>query len=46
MVVKAGSPGIQKQVVKPENLRSMEGQYEKALQKLADVIKVLPQPIC
>lgn len=39
MVVKAGSPGIQKQVVKPENLRSMEGQYEKALQKLADVIK-------
>lgn len=46
MVVKAGSPGIQKQVVKPENLRSMEGQYEKALQKLADVIKVLPQPLC
>ncbi|XP_028262381.1 ATP-dependent RNA helicase DDX51 [Parambassis ranga] len=39
MVVEAGSPGIQKQAVKSENLKSMEDQYEKTLQKLADVIK-------
>lgn len=44
MVVEAGSPGIQKQVVKPENLRSMEERYEQTLQKLADVIKVASQP--
>lgn len=40
MVVEAGSPGIQKQAVKSENLKSMEDQYEKTLQELADVIKV------
>ncbi|XP_008298982.1 ATP-dependent RNA helicase DDX51 [Stegastes partitus] len=39
MVVDAGSPGIQKQMVKPENLRSLEVRYEQTLQELADVIK-------
>ncbi|XP_017280097.1 ATP-dependent RNA helicase DDX51 isoform X2 [Kryptolebias marmoratus] len=39
MVVEAGSPGIQKQVVKPETLKSMEAQYEQILQELARVIK-------
>ncbi|XP_018555267.1 ATP-dependent RNA helicase DDX51 [Lates calcarifer] len=39
MVVEAGSPGIQKQVVKPENLKSMEARYEQTLQELANVIK-------
>ncbi|XP_061914995.1 ATP-dependent RNA helicase DDX51-like isoform X2 [Entelurus aequoreus] len=39
MVAEAGSPGIQKQTIRPSNLRSMEDQYEQALQKLASVIK-------
>ncbi|KAG7508505.1 ATP-dependent RNA helicase DDX51 [Solea senegalensis] len=39
MVVEAGSPGIQKQIVKPENLRSMEARFEVTLQELAKVIK-------
>ncbi|XP_051812375.1 ATP-dependent RNA helicase DDX51 [Acanthochromis polyacanthus] len=39
MVVDAGSPGIQKQMVKPENLKSLEVRYEQTLQELADVIK-------
>uniref|UniRef100_A0A7N6B517 ATP-dependent RNA helicase n=1 Tax=Anabas testudineus TaxID=64144 RepID=A0A7N6B517_ANATE len=39
MVVEAGSPGIQKQIVKPENLKSMEERYEHTLQELANVIK-------
>ncbi|XP_068187611.1 ATP-dependent RNA helicase DDX51 [Antennarius striatus] len=39
MVVEAGSPGIQKQIVKPENLKGMEARYEQTLQELADVIK-------
>ncbi|XP_069017790.1 ATP-dependent RNA helicase DDX51 isoform X1 [Embiotoca jacksoni] len=39
MVVDAGSPGIQKQMVKPQNLKSLEVQYERTLQELADVIK-------
>ncbi|XP_061820932.2 ATP-dependent RNA helicase DDX51 isoform X3 [Nerophis lumbriciformis] len=39
MVAEAGSPGIQKQTIRPSNLWSMEGQYEQALQKLASVIK-------
>ncbi|XP_041662052.1 ATP-dependent RNA helicase DDX51 isoform X2 [Cheilinus undulatus] len=39
MVLEAGSPGIQKQIVKPENLKSMEARYEQTLQELADVIK-------
>lgn len=43
MVVEAGSPGIQKQVVKPENLKSMEARYEQTLQELANVIKVPSQ---
>uniref|UniRef100_A0A8C9YAA1 ATP-dependent RNA helicase n=1 Tax=Sander lucioperca TaxID=283035 RepID=A0A8C9YAA1_SANLU len=40
MVVEAGSPGIQKQIVKPENLKGMEARYEQTLQELANVIKV------
>lgn len=40
MVMDAGSPGIQKQIVKPESLKGMEGRYERVLQELAGVIKV------
>ncbi len=43
MVVEAGSPGIQKQIVKPENLKGMEARYEQTLQELANVIKVPSQ---
>ncbi|XP_074471800.1 ATP-dependent RNA helicase DDX51 [Sebastes fasciatus] len=39
MVVEAGTPGIQKQIVKPQNLKSMEARYEETLQELANVIK-------
>ncbi|XP_008399689.1 ATP-dependent RNA helicase DDX51 [Poecilia reticulata] len=39
MVMEAGSPGIQKQLVKPECLKGMEERYEGVLQELADVIK-------
>ncbi|XP_019947456.1 ATP-dependent RNA helicase DDX51 isoform X2 [Paralichthys olivaceus] len=39
MVVEAGSPGIQKQIVKPENLQGMKARYEQTLQELAMVIK-------
>ncbi|XP_077585675.1 ATP-dependent RNA helicase DDX51 [Stigmatopora nigra] len=39
MVTKAGSLGIQKQVIKPAKLRCMEGRYEQTLQELATVIK-------
>lgn len=40
MVTDAGSPGIQKQIVKSESLKGMEGRYERVLQELAKVIKV------
>lgn len=40
MVVEAGSPGIQKQIVKPKNLKGMEARYQQTLQELANVIKV------
>lgn len=40
MVMDAGSPGIQKQIVKSESLKGMEGRYERVLQQLAQVIKV------
>lgn len=40
MVVEAGTPGIQKQIVKPESLKGMEARYEQTLQELANVIKV------
>lgn len=40
MVVEAGSPGVQKQIVKPENLKGMEARYEQTLQELANAIKV------
>ncbi|KAM3602133.1 uncharacterized protein V6R79_024863 [Siganus canaliculatus] len=39
MVEDAGSPGIQKQTVKPESLKGMEGRYEQTLQELAEAIK-------
>lgn len=39
MVEEAGSPGIQKQIVKPENLKGIEARYERTLQELAHVIK-------
>uniref|UniRef100_A0A3B3QH71 ATP-dependent RNA helicase n=1 Tax=Paramormyrops kingsleyae TaxID=1676925 RepID=A0A3B3QH71_9TELE len=31
MLSDAGSPGIQKQIIKPENLKAMESQYERTL---------------
>lgn len=43
MVVEAGSPGIQKQIIKPENLKGMEARYEQTLQELANAIKVQSQ---
>ncbi|XP_068565125.1 ATP-dependent RNA helicase DDX51 [Cebidichthys violaceus] len=39
MVVEAGTPGIQKQIVKPENLKGMEARYQQTLQELANAIK-------
>ncbi|XP_070705561.1 ATP-dependent RNA helicase DDX51 [Pempheris klunzingeri] len=39
MVAEAGSPGIQKQIVKPETLKCMEARYEQTLQELANIIK-------
>ncbi|XP_062293311.1 ATP-dependent RNA helicase DDX51 [Scomber scombrus] len=39
MVVEAGSPGIQKQIIKPDNLKSLEERYGHTLQELANVIK-------
>lgn len=39
MVSEAGSPGIQKQMVKPELLKSLEQRYEEALRELGDLIK-------
>ncbi|XP_036974722.1 ATP-dependent RNA helicase DDX51 [Acanthopagrus latus] len=39
MVVEAGSPGIQKQIIKQENLKGMEARYEQTLQELANAIK-------
>ncbi|XP_037305358.2 ATP-dependent RNA helicase DDX51 [Pungitius pungitius] len=39
MVVEAGTPGIQKQIVKPENLKGMEARFEQTLQELANAIK-------
>lgn len=39
MVSEAGSPGIQKQMVKPELLKSLEQRYEEALKELGDLIK-------
>lgn len=40
MVQDAGSPGLQKQTVKPESLRGMESCYENVLVKLGRIIKV------
>jgi len=45
MVTEAGTPGIQKQIVKPQNLKGMEARYEHALQELADAVKVPTQTI-
>ncbi|XP_040925466.1 ATP-dependent RNA helicase DDX51 isoform X3 [Betta splendens] len=39
MVQQAGSPGIQKQLIKPQSLQSMEARYEQTLQELASVLK-------
>ncbi|XP_076004874.1 ATP-dependent RNA helicase DDX51 [Genypterus blacodes] len=39
MVSEAGSPGMKKQIVKPESLRSMEARYEETLRELANAIK-------
>ncbi|KAM8827118.1 ATP-dependent RNA helicase DDX51 isoform 2-T2 [Synchiropus picturatus] len=39
MVAEAGSPGIQKHLIKAENFKSLEARYEQVLQELATVIK-------
>ncbi|KAK7907531.1 hypothetical protein WMY93_016143 [Mugilogobius chulae] len=39
MVTEAGSPGIQKQTIKPELLKNLEPRYENALRELAGIIK-------
>lgn len=46
MVMDAGSPGIQKQIVKSESLKGMEGRYERVLQELAEAIKVNTSVLC
>lgn len=43
MVEDAGSPGIEKQIVRQKNLKSLEARYEQTLQELANVIKVMAQ---
>lgn len=40
MVSDAGSPGIKRQLVQPENLKSMEARYEQALAELGIAVKV------
>lgn len=40
MVQDGGSPGLQKQTIKPESLRGMESRYEDVLVELGRVIKV------
>ncbi|XP_053743466.1 ATP-dependent RNA helicase DDX51 isoform X1 [Synchiropus splendidus] len=39
MVAEAGSPGIQKHLIKAENFKGLEARYEQVLQELATVIK-------
>ncbi|XP_037126738.1 ATP-dependent RNA helicase DDX51 isoform X1 [Syngnathus acus] len=39
MVTEAGSRGIQKQIIAPESLKSLEDRYEQTLQELASAIK-------
>ncbi|KAJ8401062.1 hypothetical protein AAFF_G00390190 [Aldrovandia affinis] len=39
MLRDAGSPGVQKQIVKPENLKGMELRYQQILMELENVIK-------
>lgn len=39
MVTEVGSPGVQKQIIKPENLTSMEPRFLETLQELGNVIK-------
>ncbi|XP_048857162.1 ATP-dependent RNA helicase DDX51 [Brienomyrus brachyistius] len=39
MLSDAGSPGIQKQIIKPENLKAMESHFERTLLELKKVIK-------
>lgn len=39
MVTETGSPGVQKQIIKPDNLTSMEPRFLEALEELGNVIK-------
>lgn len=39
MVADAGSPGVQKQIIQSESLKSMETQYEQTLVDLGNTIK-------
>ena len=41
MVSDAGSPGIQKQIIMPNNLKNMESRYQEILLELGKSIKVL-----
>uniref|UniRef100_A0A8C9W9R0 ATP-dependent RNA helicase n=1 Tax=Scleropages formosus TaxID=113540 RepID=A0A8C9W9R0_SCLFO len=43
MLKDAGSPGIQKQIIKAENLKTLEAHYEKVLLELKKVTKVNPE---
>lgn len=40
MVLDAGSPGIQRQIVQPESLKGMEACYEQTLVELGKTVKV------
>lgn len=40
MVQNAGSPGLQRQIIKAESLRSLESRYEEVLVELGKVIEV------
>lgn len=40
MVLDSGSPGIQKHIVKPQSLKSMEAHYEEKLVELGRTVKV------
>lgn len=40
MVSDAGSPGVKRQLVQPENLKGMEARYEQTLAELGKAVKV------
>lgn len=46
MVTDAGSPSVQKQIIQPESLKSMEACYEQTLVELGNAIKVSSSKKC